>query len=938
MPPPCPELLQSGECYDTDYCSFNHDLPFCVICDRYFQSIDNYRNHVAGSAHRQRVEALDSEAIALPDGRIQCRCCLSKVGPSDWHKHVNSPKHVAKVRYRRAQDAKASAESNKSNVQLFPEGDVDFGLIEFEEMNAQTAAHQPTQFVKIYVEDRQTVLESVEFRQNPQGGRRHFSVQRFPDPVRISSDKPLTVSIHFQPRNDIGSYEDVLIFNFKTRKGRGGQEEFSIQRTIRGSVGIKEDVEKFAAKIPYVKPELDKRPIADKKKTVRAPKDEFKQNLPWTGKLPWYPTPKWLARQLETLTIGEVIKDLRRSLKSLSYENYSRYWTIVLYLEAHQEDLDIRRYDINDTSLKKTNSGQFYLEVEGLAEKRPSVLRSDKIKVQIRTSSDKRWYEGIVTIVEESRVLLKFDKSFKPEPNARFDVQFSTSRIPVRRQFQALGDPLPRRHLLFPTLNMRLNAAFAQQGQLKFFSKAIERNEAQSEAVAAIFNNTSGDAPYVVFGPPGTGKTVTIIEACQQLVSHLDATILLTAPSNSAADLLCSRLDLPKEIVFRLNAPSRMIEDVSPAILEHSFVEDGSFSCPELGKLSNFRVIVSTCISASILRGVGLVEGHFSHIFIDEAGQATEPEAFLPLSLAAQGTSVVLAGDPKQLGPIVRSPISRALGLDTSLLERIMLAPQYDQKSHEYRGLTYTKLVRNYRNHKEILKTSNKEFYANELVPCAPLSITGSLREWDGWPKKDFPIIFHSIKGRDEREGSSPSFFNVAEISMIRFYVDSLKKSKKLKLLDSDIGVISPYSAQCSKLRVALKQHERPKLTIGTVEQFQGSERSVILMSTVRSNKEFLEQDKRFAIGFLGNEKRFNVAVTRPQAGLIIVGDPDILTLDPLWRRFLVYVQKNGGWRGQEWDPTPFEEESFDPVKSARDRMTIDSSRFGALVGLGMDE
>lgn len=172
MPPPCPELLQSGECYDVDYCSFNHDLPFCVICDRYFQSIDNYRNHVAGSAHRQRVEALDSEAIALPDGRIQCRCCLSKVGPSDWHKHVNSPKHVAKVRYRRAQDAKASAESNKSNVQLFPEGDVDFGLIEFEEMNAQTAAHQPTQFVKIYVEDRQTVLESVEFRQNPQGGRR----------------------------------------------------------------------------------------------------------------------------------------------------------------------------------------------------------------------------------------------------------------------------------------------------------------------------------------------------------------------------------------------------------------------------------------------------------------------------------------------------------------------------------------------------------------------------------------------------------------------------------------------------------------------------------------------------------------------------------------------------------------------------------------------
>jgi len=113
---------------------------------------------------------------------------------------------------------------------------------------------------------------------------------------------------------------------------------------------------------------------------------------------------------------------------------------------------------------------------------------------------------------------------------------------------------------------------------------------------------------------------------------------------------------------------------------------------------------------------------------------------------------------------------------------------QYDQTSFEYRGVTYSKLIQNYRNHRAILSTSNQEFYANELVICAPPSITASLREWDGWPNRDFPIIFHSVKGRDEREGSSPSFFNVAEISMIRHYVESLKKSKKVKLLDSDIG------------------------------------------------------------------------------------------------------------------------------------------------------
>lgn len=101
-------------------------------------------------------------------------------------------------------------------------------------------------------------------------------------------------------------------------------------------------------------------------------------------------------------------------------------------------------------------------------------------------------------------------------------------------------------------------------------------------------------------------------------MKHLDATILLTAPSNSAADLLCSRLILPPGSVFRLNAPSRMIDEVPQAVLKLSCVEDGTFSCPEVSQLSQYRVIVSTCISASILRGVGLAAGFFSHIFIDE--------------------------------------------------------------------------------------------------------------------------------------------------------------------------------------------------------------------------------------------------------------------------------------------------------------------------------
>ncbi|GAA5996829.1 hypothetical protein JCM5350_003554 [Sporobolomyces pararoseus] len=919
-----------GKCSEGEQCRFNHQLPHCATCQRYFLSTFVLGQHLGGKPHRKRARALgqeDEEAIKLENGLFQCRTCLCTMHSNLWYQHVNSRKHKYKVVSRVVREA-----NRQADVRIVPDGEIDFGLIEFDKVTHQTKGYTATKQIKIEVDGLEVTLDSITLVQNGQTAKahRHFSVQTFANPISLPPNHYLDVSLHFFPRNDIGSYRDELVFNFSTP---GGGSVLAIRKTVRGSVGVKNDINQFSAKVPFVKPATKNRPRAQPKDTVVAPPDEYHQRIPYTLKLPHFPIPEWLRQLLESSTIAGSIKSLRGTIGSLSYGNYGKFWSILLHAELYQQELDVHRYDIDDTSLQATPNGRYLcarspellvanhphpdnhffllcsLTVEGLAEKRPSVLQGDKIKVQIRNSSDKRWFEGVVTSVELSRVLLKFAKSFKPQGNARFDVQFTVSRIPLRRQLQALGSPLPRQEILFPSGSLPSNAATGQHKALAFFSKAIGTNHSQKQAVESIVNNTSGVSPYVVFGPPGTGKTVTIIEACQQLMKDSDTKILLTAPSNAAADLLCTRLNFSKEILFRLNAPSRLLKNVPSNVRDVSCIRDDAFSCPDLEDLSQYRIIVSTCSSASILRGVGVEAGHFSHIFIDEAGQSTEPEAFLSLSLASEETSVILAGDPKQLGPIVRSPVSSALGLSTSFLETIMKTPLYDQNNHDYRGITYTKLVRNYRNHEAILSTSNEEFYNNELVPCAPPSITGSLKEWDGWPKKDFPIIFHAVKGRDEREGRSPSFFNVAEISIVRQYFESLKNSRRVKVLDSDVGIISPYSAQCSKLRTALNQKEHPELTIGSVEQFQGSERSIILMSTVRSNEDFLEHDKRFALGFLGNEKRFNVAVTRPQAGLIIVGDPDILALDPLWCRFLVFVRKNGGWCGQEWNSSAFENE-----------------------------
>ena len=189
---------------------------------------------------------------------------------------------------------------------------------------------------------------------------------------------------------------------------------------------------------------------------------------------------------------------------------------------------------------------------------------------------------------------------------------------------------------------------------------------------------------------PGTGKTVTVVEAIKQiLASNPNAKILACAPSNSAADLMAARLvktrsslGLTVDELFRLYAPSRSKDQVPDDLKDfiHSN-PDGHLPIPTMARLTRFRVIVTTCISAAILHGVGLPRGHFSHIFIDEAGQATEPEAFVSIKLMADSkTNIALSGDPKQLGPIIRSGVARQLGLEISYLERLMDRDPYDLK------------------------------------------------------------------------------------------------------------------------------------------------------------------------------------------------------------------------------------------------------------------
>ncbi|KAI5095127.1 putative helicase mov-10-B.1, partial [Silurus meridionalis] len=607
----------------------------------------------------------------------------------------------------------------------------------------------------------------------------------------------------------------------------------------------------------------------------------------------------------------------------LDFNNYTERFQLLLYLEERQMDVDIKRYEQQNVTMKKDsfNKKLLVLEVPGVSENRPSVLRGDHLlvtKAADLNSQKITKYKGYVHRVELDRLKLGFSQRFLDRfiDNMKFQVEFTVNRLTLRLQHRAVELAVQHKlkEVLFPTESNVPTQSLPHS--LRLFDSKLEANLEQYTAVYNIVAGVSKPAPYLVFGPPGTGKTVTVVEAIKQVEKCLpDVHILACAPSNSAADQLCEKLLLHVDThkVYRMYASSRNPEQVPPSLQDASNLKGDLFEFPCKEDLMTYKIVVTTVVTAGRLVTGGLPAGHFTHIFVDEAGHAVESETIIAIAglLNAEGGQVVLAGDPRQLGPILRSPYAIKYGLGLSLLQRLMTKnPLYMRTDTGFNSNYVTKLLRNYRSHRAILKTPNEMFYDGELQPCADEYSINFYCSWEHLPKPDFPLIFHGVPGKDERESNSPSFFNTSEITVVVDYLKKLlltqAKKNIAKISPKDIGIITPYRKQVEKLRKAILKCDKELkdcrdinlLKVGSVEEFQGQERRVIIVSTVRSSGEYLESDFFFNIGFLKNEKRFNVAVTRAKSLLIVVGNPVILSTDATWCKFIDYCTEEGGCTG----------------------------------------
>lgn len=442
-------------------------------------------------------------------------------------------------------------------------------------------------------------------------------------------------------------------------------------------------------------------------------------------------------------------------------------------------------------------------------------------------------------------------------------------------------------------------------------------NEVQQAAVNKIL---AANELAIVHGPPGTGKTTTLVQAIKALIDRDHKQMLVTAPSNAAVDLLSEKLSEQGLNVIRVGNPARVSEQLMSLTLDSKMAAHASMK--EIKKLKkqatefrdmahkykrNFgrdereqrkalfnearniskqveqteRYIINDLLSrAQVITATLVGANHYTvqhlkyeTVVIDEAGQALEPACWIPVLKAKK---VVLAGDHCQLPPTIKSPEAAREGFSNTLFEKcVALHPE-----------SVVLLEEQYRMHKMIMGYSSTVFYKNKLKANA--AVAQRLLFPD-----DVPLAFIDTAGCGfEEKWESTSISNPEEAGFLLKHVTALvNRLQEFYTADNfpTIAVISPYRKQIEVLKEQLPHNAAllavgNKLSINTIDSFQGQERDIVYISMTRSNADS-------NIGFLSDIRRMNVAMTRAKKKLVVVGDSATLSQLQFYSDFITYAQ-----------------------------------------------
>ena len=541
--------------------------------------------------------------------------------------------------------------------------------------------------------------------------------------------------------------------------------------------------------------------------------------------------------------------------------------------------------------------------------------------------------DRMVVTVPDSAPLLELQQSTDP-----IGVQLSFDETSYKLMFEALDRVMKAKNNRLAYLR-DLFYSHQKAGRFSFEPMKFPwLNPTQERAVNEVL--WAKDVA-IVHGPPGTGKTTTLVEAINETLMR-ESQVLVCAQSNMAVDWISEKLVDRGINVLRIGNPTRVNDKMLGFTYERRFESHADYpqlwairkAIRELRKnrkkgsenyhqkmdrlksraaeielrinaelFGEARVIACTLVGSAhhLLEGM-----KFGTLFIDEAAQALEAACWIPMRRASR---VILAGDHCQLPPTVKSIAALRAGLGKTLMERIA----------ENKPEVVTLLKIQYRMNDEIMRFSSDWFYGGK-VESAPQIKYRSVLDYDHpitWIDTSNEENQITIEGEDAPEDSASTSSSVsaanqnsdlnfkeqfvgesfgrinkaeAELTLLTL-AEYFTKIGKQRVLEEriDVGIISPYRAQVQYLKKLIKKYEffkpyRRLISVNTVDGFQGQERDVILISLVRSNDEG-------QIGFLKDLRRMNVAMTRTRMKLIILGNKDTMTKHPFYKKLWEYVE-----------------------------------------------
>lgn len=520
---------------------------------------------------------------------------------------------------------------------------------------------------------------------------------------------------------------------------------------------------------------------------------------------------------------------------------------------------------------------------------------------------------GTVSYAEAARLVAELPDAASLatlERAERLGVQLSFDETTYRLMFAALDEAITARTGRMAELRDMIHASLpvsrgaAQPVSLPWL------NHAQEHAVSEVLRARD---VAVVHGPPGTGKTTTLVEAVCEVLRR-ENQVLICAQSNMAVDWISEKLIERGVSVLRVGNPLRMTDEMLAHSYERRFSDHPDYphlwalrrqirqlyALPRRSRPASFRSKIDalrekasslewrirqqlfeetravTCTLAG--SASQLLDGlHFHTLFIDEAAQALEAACWIAIRRADR---IVLAGDHQQLPPTVKCPAAARGGLSRTMMEQIVShCPE-----------TVTLLDVQYRMNETLMTFPSRWFYGGRVKSAPEVRHRGIL-DFDV-PATWIDTDYLDDAGQEEFVGEGYGRVNKAEAELtLQVLRDYIRRIGPDRMMDEriDFGIISPYRAQVQFLRLLLRHDEelrpfRQMMTVNTVDGFQGQERDVVLISLVRAN------DKG-QIGFLGDLRRMNVAMTRARMKLIILGHAPTLCRHTFYKALFDYIR-----------------------------------------------